>query len=249
MLGRDGPFLQPSVAVRRIEQRAMELLQKCKNELGIRETPLPVPVDLWIEHPLGYEFGVSDLSHLGPNVLGASYIKEREILIDEKVLQHDGRYRFTCAHELAHMTLHSKVRKVFQETGSAPGASGDRYEKQADRFAAAFLMPVPLLVRELFRIADELKLDRAPCITELMMNTTESEWLWKKRFLPALTKRFGVSLSAAVFRFSDIRLRDGKAFLPERLRASMFVRPEADSPIRQMRLVGGFPVRPGSAAT
>lgn len=249
MLGRDGPFLQPSAAVRRTEQRAMELLGQCKHELGISTTPLPIPVDLWIERPLGYEFGVSDLSHLGPNVLGASYIKEREILIDEKVLEHVGRYRFTCAHELAHMTLHAKVRKVFQETGSGPGSSDDRYEKQADRFAAAFLMPVPLLVRELFRIADELKLDRAACITELMMNTTEAEWLWKKRFLPAITERFGVSLSAAVFRFSDIRLRDGKPFLPERLKPSLFSKTRPGSPIRQMRLVGGFPVQPGNATT
>lgn len=227
----------------------MELLQHCKQELGIPEAPLPIPVDLWIEHPLDYSFGVSDLSHLGDNVLGASYIREREILIDERVLQHEGRYRFTCAHELGHMTLHAKVRRVFQETPQQGPGSDDRYERQADRFAAAFLMPVSLLVRELFRIADEMHLERASCITELMLSTAEAEWLWKKRFLPAITSRFGVSLSAALNRFSDIRLRDRKPFLAEKLKVRLLRQAEPDSPIRSLKLVNGFPARVSARAT
>lgn len=242
MLGRDGPFLQPSAQVRRVERRAMETLQQCKQLLGIEQVPLPVPVDVWIEHPLGFSFGIADLSYLGSDVLGASFIREREILIDERVVSHEGRYRFTCAHELAHLTLHAKIRRVFQETAPAPG-SNDRYERQADRFAAAFLMPVSLLVRELFRVADATHLDRASCITELMMDSAEAEWLWKKRFLPAITARFGVSLSAAIFRFSDIRLRDSKPFLAAGLKSRLLRQVEPDSPLRSMKLVNGFPQR------
>lgn len=110
-------------------------------------------------------------------------------------------------------------------------------------------MPVSLLVRELFRIADEMRLERAACITELMMTATEAEWLWKKRFLPALTSRFGVSLSAALNRFSDIRLRDRKPFLSGKLKTRLLRQAEPDSPIRSLKLINGFPARAGTQAT
>lgn len=51
------------------------------------------------------------------------------------------------------MVLHRKVRNVFHDhAGIGTFADQDRFERQADCFAAAFLMPVPSLEIELLRI-------------------------------------------------------------------------------------------------
>jgi len=149
-------YFEPRRGRRQIDQRAWNCLERCRKKLGLETIPLPVPVEDWIEGPLGIQFGFSDLSHLGDDVLGAAFVTEREIQIDERVLEHEGRFRFTCAHELGHLMLHKNVRSVFQESlGLGLFDSNDRYERQADRFAAAFLMPVPLLEQELMALCDE----------------------------------------------------------------------------------------------
>lgn len=240
-MAESSAFLRPTPAIRRIEQKAAECVRLCCQRRGLAEVPLPVPVDDWIEGPLGIRFGIADLSHLGREVVGAAFVRDREILVCETLLTQEPRYRFTCAHELGHVTLHQRARRVFQEKDTGSFDRSRPYERQADRFAAALLMPVPLVVRELFRICDRYKMKRRECIVELMMDTAESEFLWKRRFLPAITRRFGVSLSAALYRFQDIRLRDGKPFmLPEhleKLRAPG--RPE--DPVSSIRLVDGVP--------
>ncbi|MDM8005621.1 MAG: ImmA/IrrE family metallo-endopeptidase [Phycisphaerae bacterium] len=236
-------FLKPAPAIRRIEERATDCLKRCLRKLRISEIPLPVPVDDWIEGPLGIRFGIADLSHLGADVVGAAFIKDREILVSEGIVSQEPRYRFTCAHELGHMALHQDVRNTFHETDTGRFSRFQPYERQADRFAAAFLMPVPLLVRELFRVCDQYRLRQRECIVELMMDTPESAWLWKKRFLPALTRSFGVSLTATLHRFQDIRLQDGKSFLlPEHL--EKLLRPGLpDEDFAAMRIVDGVPRR------
>lgn len=197
---------EPCRGRRQIDRRAWNTLERCRKKLGLEQLPLPIPVEDWIEGPLGIRFGFSSLAHLGDEVLGAAYVTEREITIDELVLEHQGRFRFTCAHELGHLTLHKNVRSVFQESqGIGLLDSPDRYERQADRFGAAFLMPIPLLEQELLKIFDANGLKRAEAIVILMKQTLESEWLWRKRVLPEITRRFDVSLSAAVYRFSDLQ--------------------------------------------
>lgn len=239
-------FLEPRRGYRQVDQRAWTCLQRCREKLGLNELPLPIPVDQWIEHPLGFGFGVTDLSHLGPDVLGAAYVEDREIVIDPKVLTHEGRFRFTCAHELGHMILHRNVRSVFQESADLTAfESVDRYERQADRFAAAFLMPIPLLERELLQVADENGLNRADAVITLMKPTLESEWLWRKRLLPRMTKRFDVSLSAVVYRFSDIqpRMADSMPLMPMAL-AEALLRPAGDpNKFDSVWVENGVPVR------
>lgn len=217
-----------------IERKAWRCLEECRQQLGLDELPIPIPVDAWIEAPLGIRFGFADLSHLGKDVLGAAYVADREILIDEKVLAHEGRFRFTCAHELGHVVLHSKVQSVFQESSDIGFlASPDLYERHADRFAAAFLMPVPLLERELVRIFQAQGLMLARATADLMHPTPESEWLWRKVVLPQITRRFDVSFSAAVHRFNDIRPRidDTVPLMPWELVEVLLVPAPADSPI------------------
>lgn len=215
-----GSVLEPTRGRRMINARAWDQLERCRRKLGLEQIPLPVPVEAWIEGPLGIRLGFDDLSHLGAEVLGAAFVQEREILIDSKGLEHEGRLRFTCAHELGHVVLHRKVRKVFHEhAGVGSFNDADRYERQADRFAAAFLMPVPLLETELLRIFKERKLRSGKAVVELMQESDESRWLWSEVVLPAVTRRFGVSLAAAVYRFHDVqpKMRYARPLMPRAL--------------------------------
>ncbi len=210
-----GPFLQPIPIAARAERGAVRVLDRCINELGLDTVPLPIPVEEWIEHPLGYEFGVEDLSGLGEGVLGASYIEEKRIVVDQSLTTHEGRLRFTVAHELGHMLLHQKQRRVFTDTAELHQGREAQLERQADRFAAAMLMPIQLVIREVFSISDNAGLDRTSAIALLLDDSVESEWLWRTKFLPAITRRFGVSRQAAMNRFQDVRFRENKTtFLP-----------------------------------
>lgn len=201
-----GKLFEPSSGLRIVERKARRCLAYCRHKLGLKKTPLPIPIEDWIERALDIRFGIEDLSHLGPQVLGAAFIKDREILISDKALQNEGRFRFTCAHELGHFVLHAKVADAFQETAEPGFASSQRIERNADRFAAAFLMPIPHLERELVRIAEDAKLDPQWCLSELMMPTQKSEDLWKVLVVPEVCRRFGVSRIAALIRARGLRL-------------------------------------------
>lgn len=203
-----GVLLRPRHGRREVNARAWRCLETCRRKLALREIPLPVPIENWIEGPLGVTFGFANLSHLGADVLGAVYMAEREIVIDERVLSHEGRMRFTCAHELGHLVLHEKVSEAFQEKfDDDPFADRNLYERQADSFAAAFLMPVPLLERELVAVLDERKLKRGDTIAQMTQATAESEWLWRNVMLPRIARRFNVSWTTAVYRFHDVETR------------------------------------------
>ena len=238
-------IFEPRRGRRQIDERAWRLLERCRRKLRLDQTPLPVPIEEWIEGPLGIRFGYADLSHLGTDVLGATYIEEREILIDERVLAHEGRCRFTCAHELGHMTLHAKVRSEFHETEELGPGSSNLHERQADRFAAALLMPLPLLEREVFRVFKEHRMDKARCTIELMKTTPESEWLWRRRLLPVITRRFDVSLSAAINRCSDIqpRITEPRRLLSEELGERLLRPAEPGRGLDLIQIEGGVPKR------
>ena len=238
-------IFEPRRGRRQVDQRAWSCLERCRPKLRLDQIPLPVPIEEWIEGPLDIRFGYADLSHLGDGVLGATYVESREILIDEQVLTHDGRCRFTCAHELGHLVLHAKVQSEFRETRELGPGSSSRYERQADRFAAAFLMPLPLLEREIFRILDEHRMDRAQCTIEMMKATTESEWLWRKRLLPKITRCFDVSLSAAIIRCSDIqpRITEAPRLLPDELTERLLQPTESNAELDSIEIVQGVPKR------
>lgn len=238
-------LLEPCHGGRLIERRAWACLERCRKKLGLDAVPLPVPVEAWIENPLGIRLGFEDLSRLGPDVLGGVLMDEQEILIDQRVTAHEGRCRFTCAHELGHLLLHRGVSDVFRETRLDADFTTDVYEWQADRFAAAFLMPLALLEREIVSVLKAHGLKAARCVYELMQNTAESEWLWRYRLLPVITKRFAVSLSAAVFRCADVQplITGAKPLLSQLLVTRLRQPARSDDPVADVRIVDGVPQR------
>lgn len=204
---RLGKLFDLPAPVRRIERQAWECLQLCRERLGLDRIKAPVPVEQCIETGLRIGFGIGDLSSLGDDILGAAYIKDREIVIDQRTLNHEGRYRFTCAHELGHMILHAKQMVVFRDGETDDLSRPSPVERQADQFAASFLMPVAIFEEVLLEICDDHKLDYTEILPELAVETEESEQLWVECFLPEITNRFAVSLPAALIRCGELRLK------------------------------------------
>lgn len=227
-------FKRPPVKWCRIEEKAERLLEECRAFEGKDRLPLPVPVERWIEHPLEYTFGVEDLSRLGPGVLGCVFIEEREILVSDAI-RNDGRFRFTCAHELGHMVLHRKVAATFHERGALEPGSLVEVEREADRFAVGFLMPNVELMLQLDEIVSDHALDLEQTLLVITGESPESRQLWTQLLVPELCRRFDVSRQALAYRLEEIRFRDGRSMMPKRI-ASHLVRhgsaPSAEAPSR-----------------
>ncbi|MFN0135699.1 MAG: ImmA/IrrE family metallo-endopeptidase [Phycisphaerae bacterium] len=227
-----GKLFEPTSGGKLIERKARRTLSYCLHKLGLSEIPLPVPVDRWIETAFDIRFGITDLSHLGPRVLGASFLREREMLIAEHALSNEGRYRFTCAHELAHFVLHEHVRDQFTDDREPEIVFDDEIEREADRFAAAFLMPVNFFEHEVVLIAKEIGADPHGCLTELMMPSEQSMRLWQNIFVPALSRRFAVSKTATLIRAHSLQLigPDPRTLLPMRHFYDLLPKPVTPAP-------------------
>lgn len=91
------------------------------------------------------------------------------------------RQRFTVAHEIGHLAMH--------HSSGAPSSApeGARFEKQAHRFAAAFLAPADPIIADLEELGGRVTI------------ATLSE----------LKKRWGVAIKALVMRFHHLGVIDG----------------------------------------
>ena len=130
---------------------ASDLIERYEAFVGKPVVP-PIPVEHLVERFLKLSLEYDDLkSRLDlPDILGATWIKEKKIVIDESLVDKDqrGRMFFTMSHELAHWCIH---RQAFvgpiARTGSLPeivcreSGARSRGEWQADCFASALLMP------------------------------------------------------------------------------------------------------------
>ena len=108
---------------------------------------LPVPVEDIAEHYLGYQIDfVNEGLFSDPEILGGIDFDENKIYVNASVEDHDGRYAFTIAHEIGHHVLHRDTYLKENLDGEKEILCRDarnkpRIELEADRFAAALLMP------------------------------------------------------------------------------------------------------------
>lgn len=116
----------------------------------------PIPVEAIAEKYLEFTLEFDDLKEmLGiPDVLGATWAKEKRMVINKSLLDGvEGRITFTCAHEIGHWILHRKhlfnQSKGFHRLGESDEATVVcrmstaklRGEWQADYFSSCLLMP------------------------------------------------------------------------------------------------------------
>jgi len=142
-----------------IRGSALRLLAEYGDKFGQVEGP-PIPVEGILEAHLELQLDFDDLpTRLGvPDVLGATWVRERRVLIDLSLdptthPSKEGRYRFTVAHEIGHWELH---RYAYQAGANQPSlfdattrpsivcrahSRRDRQEWQADAFSGYLLMP------------------------------------------------------------------------------------------------------------
>lgn len=192
--------------MRRVERAAWTAVVRCMRAQKLTAIPLPIPVEQWIEGPMGIRFEVADLSNLGETTLGRSLPASREIQVSHTLVDQDARFRFTAAHELAHVLLHARIAPEFFEMDGRDWAE-KKVEREADRFAASFLMPIPSLTSELAAAAGTDVLD---LLRGVNSGDSRSESHFRTTVLPRLARRFGVSRSAAALRFADLELPSGE---------------------------------------
>ena len=139
------PFLHE----KQVERAANELLHKYAKEKG-KPVRAPIDVENILEGYFKLDLVYIDLpDFIGvPDVLGATFIKDQRVFIDESLMIEgkEGRLAFTLAHEGGHWYLHRPLIEMEQVTATLFGKDDVRQKKapaewQADRFAAALLMP------------------------------------------------------------------------------------------------------------
>jgi IrrE N-terminal-like domain len=153
----------PYLSDAEIEASANALLADFIRRKGINARP-PIPVEKILEDHLGLHLGFDDLrARLGvDDVLGALLLEDAEVIVD-RTLDPDEqpsalpRFRFTLGHEIGHWELHRQLvlaqqrqNDLFQEARAASivcrtSQRRERIELQADAFAAALLMPRPMI--------------------------------------------------------------------------------------------------------
>lgn len=127
-------------------------------------TSAPVPVEAIAKH-MGVDVRYAALDD---ELSGMIFIKDGRPIIGINRLHHPNRQRFTIAHELGHFVMHKKLItnevhvdrqfRVLMRDGNA-GSGTQKEEVEANRFAAALLMPEALVLKAIadhtFDIDDE----------------------------------------------------------------------------------------------
>lgn len=81
------------------------------------------------------------------------YFQRNHIIYIDENLSHSEK-RFVCAHELGHMLLHKKANALFMDTHTF--FNTEKYEVEANTFAAELLIPDELIFEHPDMPADQL---------------------------------------------------------------------------------------------
>lgn len=168
----------------RLEQKAERLLEECN---ALRA---PIPLESVIRH-LDL---VSQARPLG-DASGVLVVENGRGLIGYNASHSTVRQRFTIAHEIGHYVLHVKSRQqrlfvdksVFKRDDDS-STGNDAEEVEANKFAAALLMPAVLVRSEIAK--QGLDLD-------------------DEEDVATLARRFNVSAAAMSFRLENLHLLRG----------------------------------------
>jgi len=142
----------PELADAVIEAKAQALLYAFSAWRGEADEQRPTPVEVLAEQFLGYEIVITDEGLFAdPDYLGGIVFEDQSITVNAALTAHEGRYNFTIAHEIGHHVLHRDHYLRNKTTNTAQIICRDTHEKplverQADRFAAALLMPAEWVI-------------------------------------------------------------------------------------------------------
>jgi Zn-dependent peptidase ImmA (M78 family) len=138
-----------------IEEAADHLLDEYRDFAGTFD--LPVPVESIAEHFLKYDLEITDQGLFAdPSFLGGISFETNTIFVNASIEDHEGRYTFTIAHEIGHHVLHKDMYDELISDRSQIMCREEKkkplIERQADRFAAALMMPRQTITAEVNRL-------------------------------------------------------------------------------------------------
>lgn len=168
------PYKVPSIAVS-TDADIEDAAEECRSVWGI---PANAPIRSVARVTEGAGVPIANSSGISDKLDAFSWSRGRPIIVRNLDKNSGSRSRFDLAHELGHLVMHRSEK---------PGQ--ERVEKQAHRFAGAFLFPKDPFIKEF----------------------PKSGWLdWPK--LLQLKARWGVSLAALVKRAYDLGLIDAARY-------------------------------------
>ncbi|MDE0503453.1 MAG: ImmA/IrrE family metallo-endopeptidase [Paracoccaceae bacterium] len=137
-----------------IRAKAQELIQR----FGIKELPVDpfsIASNLNISirpKPCNQEGGIAGALLRSGNDFGILYATN---------IPNIGYQKFTVAHEIGHFVLDGHMAHLRLSDGdihySTPGFHGDKYEREANYFAACLLMPDPLFIQAMSAYDDGME--------------------------------------------------------------------------------------------
>ena len=155
-----------------------------------------------------------EYTQLPSDVLGEVHFDQKKIVINNEITEGSPRWRFTIAHELGHIILHSDAINKSKISSIEDSINDDyevnisdetikRMEIQANSFASQLLIPGKQLQFEYYKLFKEkgirnfptLNIDFQPCNMELL------HW-----FLNKLSLRFNVSKAAIEIKLTQLGL-------------------------------------------
>jgi hypothetical protein len=210
----------PFIAKEKIEEEASHLLTEAYNGLSLTLDG-PVDIEAIIECYLGLSV---DYAPLESEILGALYVAEKQVEINESILpdndkRNTGIFNFTLAHEVGHYTLHAPL--LAANSQNIICRKKDKYltiEWQANFFASSLLMPREPFIKafdenyrdSIYRDAERLIVkcfaDKKYCQKILFKGKAISPDTILDEVFAGLAQQFAVSPRAAVIRLKHLGL-------------------------------------------
>lgn len=168
-------------------QKIRFLVKELLEQSGVHMPPIPVED---IARSKGIDVRTSE--ERDSSISGFLFLGSEQPIIGVNGKHHPNRQRFTIAHELGHYLLHSSTiqdlyldhsfKVLLRDDRSSEGI--DEAEREANLFAAEFLMPVSFLQNDLH---DRMQID-----------------VDDETFLRELAQRYQVSQQALIFRLAHL---------------------------------------------
>lgn len=185
---------------------------------------------LYIENPgIDDDIAGSLLSRLYPHfhiifedlpygVEGRTSIKDHIIVLSSSLISNQNRLRFTLAHELGHLVLHSKILAAYEGLlGDNPHPLGESdlkwMDSQANKFASFILMPYILFRKVALSVFKDLNINTGKFIVDKQP--------FKEQLLQSIlyhiSSHFKVSKEAVFIRLKDEGLVEDFRNTPKRI--------------------------------
>lgn len=229
-----------------IDDRATKLLLHFKDNYFqfLRPTYVRDIADfLQDKHQIQFDFTATlGFGTDGGKIIGAFNPIKKIILIDASLSTDESKFNFTLAHEFGHLALHRNIKLIYEADDEKSSSDtlalkekcrtdSDWMEWQANRYAAALLLPKTMLEQKLVKVQYEMGISR---VGHIIINQHPSSYAEYTQILTILSGYFKASMTAVRIRLQNLKMvtdyRVRKVISTDWLEALKPQQPENDSP-------------------